>query len=290
MAKEINRIHVEDIYIPELAIFRAATETQLVHYYEPEPGIFIAESLRVITRAMAAGYEPLSFLLEEGRVEEAGHILDQVPGVPVYVASEKNMRKLTGYQLTGGALCAMRRRGRPGPENLGTSAERIAVLEGITNPTNVGAIFRCAAALGMDGILLTADCSDPLYRRAARVSMGTVFQIPWGYFPAGSGKEKGRKEKAEKADKREKADTVWLKEQGYTTIAMALLEDSLSLRDERFFKAGKLAVILGNEDRGLAPETIETCDHTVYIPMQRGVDSLNVAAAAGVAFWALGSH
>ena len=245
---------IKDFAAPELDVYARTSEVQLLRYYEPEPGIFIAESPKVIERALKAGYQPISFLVEHKDLEgEAQEILKQYSDVPVYTAEYELLVKLTGFALTRGMLCAMRRNPLPSVEEICRNASRIAVLENVVNPTNIGAIFRSAAALHMDAVLLTGGCSDPLYRRAARVSMGTVFQIPWTYF-----------------DKK----TVWPQD-GMQTLR--------KLRSEE-----KLAVILGTEGDGLASQTIADCDYTVKIPMSHGVDSLNVAAASAVAFWELG--
>ena len=266
---------LKDFAAPELDVYARTSEVQLLRYYEPEPGIFIAESPKVIERALNAGYQPISFLVEHKDLEgEAQEILKQYPDVPVYTAEYELLVKLTGFALTRGMLCAMRRNPLPLVEEICRNASRIAVLENVVNPTNIGAIFRSAAALHMDAVLLTGGCSDPLYRRAARVSMGTVFQIPWTYF-----------------DKK----TVWpqdgmqiLQNLGFKTAAMALRDDSVGIDDKALRSEEKLAVILGTEGDGLASQTIADCDYTVKIPMSHGVDSLNVAAASAVAFWELG--
>ena len=266
---------IKDFAAPELDVYARTSEVQLLRYYEPEPGIFIAESPKVIERALNAGYQPISFLVEHKDLEgEAQEILKQYPDVPVYTAEYELLVKLTGFALTRGMLCAMRRNPLPSVEEICRNASRIAVLENVVNPTNIGAIFRSAAALHMDAVLLTGGCSDPLYRRAARVSMGTVFQIPWTYF-----------------DKK----TVWpqdgmkiLQKLGFKTAAMALRDDSVGIDDKALRSEEKLAVILGTEGVGLASQTIADCDYTVKIPMSHGVDSLNVAAASAVAFWELG--
>ena len=266
---------IKDFAAPELDVYARTSEVQLLRYYEPEPGIFIAESPKVIERALKAGYQPISFLVEHKDLEgEAQEILKQYSDVPVYTAEYELLVKLTGFALTRGMLCAMRRRGLPEVEKVCQNAKKVAVLENVMNPTNVGAIFRSAAALNMDAVLLTGGCSDPLYRRAARVSMGTVFQIPWTYF-----------------DKK----TVWpqdgmqtLQNMGFKTAAMALRDDSVGIDDKALRSEEKLAVILGTEGDGLASQTIADCDYTVKIPMSHGVDSLNVAAASAVAFWELG--
>ena len=266
---------IKDFAAPELDVYARTSEVQLLRYYEPEPGIFIAESPKVIERALHAGYQPISFLVEHKDLErEAGEILKKYPDVPVYTAEYEILVKLTGFALTRGMLCAMRRNPLPLAEEICRNASRIAVLENVVNPTNIGAIFRSAAALHMDAVLLTVGCSDPLYRRAARVSMGTVFQIPWTYF-----------------DKK----TAWpgegmqlLKNMGFKTAAMALRDDSVGIDNQALQAEEKLAVILGTEGDGLSSQTIANCDYTVKIPMSHGVDSLNVAAASAVAFWELG--
>ena len=266
---------IKDFAAPELDVYARTSEVQLLRYYEPEPGIFIAESPKVIERALKAGYQPISFLVEHKDLEgEAQEILKQYPDVPVYTAEYELLVKLTGFARTRGMLCSMRRNPLPLVEEICRNASRIAVLENVVNPTNIGAIFRSAAALHMDAVLLTGGCSDPLYRRAARVSMGTVFQIPWTYF-----------------DKK----TVWpqdgmqiLQNLGFKTAAMALRDDSVGIDDKALRSEEKLAVILGTEGDGLASQTIADCDYTVKIPMSHGVDSLNVAAASAVAFWELG--
>lgn len=270
-----NIIEINDIAAPELDVYARTSEVQLFRYYEPDPGIFIAESPKVVERALNAGYEPISFLVEHKDLEgEAKYILDKYPEIPVYTAEYDVLVKMTGYALARGLLCAMRRRQMPTIEEICRNTNRIAILENVVNPTNIGAIFRSAAALHMDAVLLTNGCSDPLYRRAARVSMGTVFQIPWTYFDKkASWPEDGMR-------------TV--KDLGFKTVAMALREDSYSIDDPELLEEEKLAVILGTEGDGLASQTIADCDYTVMIPMSHGVDSLNVAAASAVAFWELG--
>ena len=270
-----NIIEINDITAPELDIYARTSEVQLLRYYEPDPGIFLAESPKVIERALNADYEPISFLVEHKDLEgEAKYILERYPEIPVYTAEYEILVKLTGYALTRGLLCVMKRRTLPTVEEICQNTRRIAILENVVNPTNIGAIFRSAAALHMDAILLTGGCSDPLYRRASRVSMGTVFQIPWTYF-----------------DKK----TSWpdtgmqtLHVLGFKTVAMALRDDSFSIDDPQLHEQEKLAIILGTEGDGLASDTIADCDYTVKIPMSHGVDSLNVAAASAVAFWELG--
>lgn len=268
-------IEVMDLNRPELMVYAELSERQLATIYEPEEGLFIAESPKVIERALDGGYEPVSFLAEKGQLAEAEEILDRMEDVPIYVAPDEILTKLTGYHLTRGLWCTMRRRTLPTIEEVCQRAKRIAILEEVVNPTNVGALFRCAAALGMDAVILTGGCSDPLYRRASRVSMGTVFQIPWTMLS--------------------KKDGVWpeqamktLKEMGFKTAAMALREDSVGIDDPQLNSEEKLAIVLGTEGDGLAGDTIADCDYTVMIPMAHGVDSLNVAAAGAVAFWQLG--
>jgi len=266
----VFEIKITDFEAPELDVYARRTEVQLLSREHPSEGLFIAESPRVIERALDAGYMPVSCLAEERHVAgQARDVLDRCGDVPVYTASLEVLTQLTGFKLTRGMLCAMRRPPLPSPEEVCAGARRVAVLEDVVNPTNVGAIIRSAAALNMDAVLLTPACSDPLYRRAIRVSMGTVFQIPWTYLP-----EQGWVEQ--------------LKNLGFTTAAMALKEDSLSLRDPRLAQAERLAIVLGTEGEGLAESTVANCDYTVRIPMSHGVDSLNVAAASAVAFWQLG--
>lgn len=271
-------IPITDLHTPELEIYNERREVQLLRYYEPAPGLFIAESANVILRALTAGYEPLSILMEQreadsekGR-EVLGRIMEISEDIPAYVSSKEVLSQIAGFKLARGMLCAMRRRALPKVEELCRDARRIAVLENVVNPTNVGAIFRSAAALGIDAVLLTAGCSDPLYRRAARVSMGTVFQVPWTFL--------GTEDWADRTMEQ-------LRDMGYRTAAMALKEDSLSPDARVLQEAEKLAIILGTEGEGLAADTIADCDYTVCIPMARGVDSLNVAAASAVAFWEL---
>ena len=270
-----NIIEINDITAPELDVYARTSEVQLLRYYEPEPGLFIAESPKVIERALNAGYEPLSFLVEHKDLEaEAKQILERYPEIPVYTAEYDVLVGMTGYALARGMLCAMKRRRLPSVEEICQNTSRIAILENVVNPTNIGAIFRSAAALHMDAVLLTSGCSDPLYRRAARVSMGTVFQIPWTYFDKKSfWPEEGMKS---------------IQNLGFKTVAMALRDDSFSIDDPKLLAEEKLAIVLGTEGDGLASQTIADCDYTVKIPMSHGVDSLNVAAASAVAFWELG--
>ena len=265
-------IEITDFAAPELDVYARATENQLVSRADPSNALFIAESPLVIGRALDAGCVPVSFLMEPQHIAGKGaDILRRCdPDSPVYTAPLDVLTQLTGFHLTRGMLCAMRRPPLPSVAEVCAGARRIAVLENVMNPTNVGAIFRCAAALGMDAVLLTRQGSDPLYRRASRVSMGNVFLVPWTYLP-------------------EEGDwTETLHALGFTTAAMALRQDSLRLDDPRLLKAEKLAVVLGTEGDGLADGTITQCDYTVMIPMTHGVDSLNVAAASAVAFYQLG--
>lgn len=265
-----NIIEITDFSAHELDVYARLTEAQLLNRQEPKKGQFIAESPKVIERALDAGCVPLSFLCEKNHINtHAKGLIARCGNIPVYTAEFDVLTQLTGYKLTRGMLCAMLRPQRPSVADICTDARRIAVLEEIMNPTNLGAIFRSAAALGIDAVLLTPGCSDPLYRRSARVSMGAVFQVPWAYFDA---------------------EIPWqetLRELGFKTAAMALSDDSVSIDDERLSKEEKLAVVLGTEGDGLKTSTIAECDYTVKIPMSHGVDSLNVAAASAVAFWEL---
>lgn len=271
-----NIIEITDFTAPELDIYARFNESQLLHFHEPAAGIFIAESPNVVLRALDAGYEPLSLLLERKHIGgQAKEVIARCGNVPVYTADFDVLTRLTGFQLTRGVLCAMRRRTLPSIKKVCTGARRIAILENVMNPTNIGAIFRSAAALNMDAVLLTPACSDPLYRRASRVSMGTVFQIPWTYFD-------------KKSDSWPQPALSQLKELGFKTAAMALSDDSVSIDNPQLLTEEKLAIILGTEGDGLANCTIKDCDYTVKIPMSHGVDSLNVAAASAVAFWQIG--
>ena len=297
-------IEITDFGAPELDVYARLTENQLINRHEPEKGMFIAESPKVIERALDAGYMPVSILTEKRHIEGEGQkILARCGEIPVYTAEFDVLTKLTGFQLTRGMLCAMYRQPLPSVQSVCKGAKRIAVLENVVNPTNVGAIFRSAAALGMDAVLLTTGCSNPFYRRAIRVSMGTVFQVPWTYLGEETKPETVRKPESEEEKEpgtgiewnlelEGKADSGnWQKqlhELGFHTVAMALKEDSLSIDDPKLMNADKLAIVLGTEGDGLAPETIAACDDTVCIPMAHGVDSLNVAAASAVAFWQLG--
>ena len=265
-----NIIEITDFNSPQLDIYARMSEGHLLNRHEPEKGIFIAESPKVVERALDAGCEPISMLVEHKHIDgEAKPIIDRCGEVPVYTAPFEVLTRLTGFKLTRGMLCAMHRPQLPNVSEVCSKARRIAVLENVMNPTNVGAIFRSAAALNMDAVLLTNGCSNPLYRRAIRVSMGTVFRIPWTFLD----KEKGVSE---------------LKELGFKTAAMALTDDSVSIDNEELLAEEKLAIVLGTEGDGLAKETIADCDYTVKIPMSHGVDSLNVAAASAVAFWQIG--
>ena len=269
----MSRIYeITDFSAPELDVYARLTENQLVNRADPLNALFIAESPLVIGRALDAGCVPVSFLMEKKHVEgKAGEILARCPDVPVFVSELEVLTQLTGFHLTRGMLCAMRRPLLPTAEEVCRSAQRVAVLENVMNPTNLGAIFRSAAALGMQAVLLTSAGSDPLYRRALRVSMGTVFQVPWSYLPEND------------------AWTERLHRLGFKTVAMALREDSLHIADPRLQAEPKLAVVLGTEGDGLASDTIAACDYTVRIPMTHDVDSLNVAAASAVAFYQLGA-
>ena len=275
-----NIIHISTFADPRLDIYARLTEAQLMNRFDPSNAMFIAESPKVIHRALDAGYLPVSLLMEEKDIEgSAKDVIARCGDIPLFTAPREVLEQLTGYKLTRGVLCAMRRPPLKSVEDVLNGATRIVILENVMNPTNVGAIFRSAAALGMDAVLLTPGCSDPLYRRSARVSMGTVFQIPWTFI----GSE----------------ITHWpepgmtkLRQLGFKTAALALRDDTLSIDDPILAQTEKLAVILGSEGDGLVDATIADCDYTVKIPMYHGVDSLNVAAASAVAFWELskGGH
>lgn len=283
----LNVIEIKDFNAPELDIYARCTEARLLNKDHPEEGMFIAESPKVIGRALDAGYEPLSVLVEKKQMEENEETIQIMnrfddTKVSIFTADFEVLTKLTGFKLTRGMLCAMRRKPLRKFQDLCDGINRIAILENVQNPTNVGAIFRSAAALNMEAVLLSPGCSDPLYRRASRVSMGTVFQIPWTFI-------------RDSNEMRCKREVIWpkqviaeLKKLGYKTAALALTDDSVSIDDSELMKEEKLAVILGNEGEGLESETIALCDYTVKIPMTHGVDSLNVAAASAVAFWQLG--
>ena len=273
-----NIIEITDFNAPELDVYARLNENQLLNRADPANALFIAESPKVVERAMNAGYEPVSMLVEKKHIEgEAKDVIGRCGEIPIYTAEFEILKQLTGFALTRGVLCAMRRRELPSVKEVCKNAPRIAILENVMNPTNVGAIFRSAAALNIDAVLLTPASSNPLYRRAARVSMGTVFQIPWTYLIGD--------------------ESAWphpgidvLKRLGFKTAAMALSDDSVGIDDEKLMSEEKLAIILGTEGDGLATATIADCDYTVKIPMSHGVDSLNVAAASAVAFWQLGNR
>lgn len=262
-----NFIEVLDFRDPRLDVYARLTEAQLAQTPGPKTGLFIAESPKVIARALDAGCKPVSVLVEKSNLGgETSEIIDRCGDVPVYIGENAVLAQLTGYKLTRGLLCAMERPVLKTAEEVVQNTRRIAVLEDVVNPTNLGAIFRSAAALGMDAILLTPGCSDPLYRRSARVSMGTVFQVPWAFLDRPIG---------------------YLRELGFKTAAMALKDDTISIDDPRLQQENRLAVLLGTEGEGLTDAAIAQCDYTVKIPMYHGVDSLNVAAASAVAFWEL---
>ncbi len=273
-----NIIEIKDFSAPELDIYARFSEAQLLHIYEPDRGIFIAESPKVIERALDAGYLPISLLLERKHITgQAREIIARCGDIPIYTADFDILTKLTGFQLTRGVLCAMLRSKLPTVEEVCAKASRIAVLENVMNPTNVGAIFRSAAALNIDALLLTPSCSNPLYRRSSRVSMGTVFQIPWTFL--------------DHTDFTESTSYIHLLHNlGFKTAAMALSKQAINIDDPLLMSEKKLAIVLGTEGDGLASSTIATCDYTVCIPMSHGVDSLNVAAASAVAFWQLGNR
>ena len=273
-----NVIEITDFHAPELDPYARLTQNQLRNRLEPEKGIFIAESPKVIDRALDAGYKPVSLLMERKQITgPAAGILSRCGDAPVYTADREMLAELTGFELTRGVLCAFHRPAPRPVEELCKNARRVAVLEGIVDSTNVGAIFRSAAALNMDAVLINPSCCDPLCRRAVRVSMGTVFQVPWGQLGETP------------ADWPEKGMDI-LHSLGFKTAAMALSDRSVSIDDEQLAKEPKLAIVLGTEGDGLAADTIASCDYTVKIPMSHGVDSLNVAAASAVAFWQLGKQ
>ncbi|MBE6978516.1 MAG: RNA methyltransferase [Ruminococcaceae bacterium] len=264
-------IEITDFSDPNLDVYARLTEAQLLNRFEPAKAMFIAESPKVIHRALDAGYQPVSLLMERKDIDgSAREVIARCGDIPVFTADENLLAQLTGYHLTRGVLCAMRRPPLPLAADIAKNARRIAVLENVMNPTNVGAIFRSAAALGMDAVLLTPGCSDPLYRRSARVSMGTVFQIPWTFFPEDI-----------------PSWPAFLQELGFKTAALALTDDSVSIDDPQLAAESRLALALGSEGDGLSDDTIAACDYTVKIPMFHRVDSLNVAAASAVAFWEL---
>ena len=267
---------ITDFGAPELDVYARLTEGQLKSRADLSKGLFIAESPNVILRALDGGCEPVSLLMERRHIEgQAREVVERCGQIPLYTAPLPVLTELTGFPLTRGVLCAMRRRPLPAPEEICRDARRVAVLENIMNPTNLGAVFRSAAALGMDAVLLTPACCDPLYRRSVRVSMGTVFQVPWAYL-------------GEDVSQWPEPGMTRLRELGFRSAAMALREDSVSIDDPALMAEEKLAIVLGTEGDGLGDGTIADCDYTVRIPMSHGVDSLNVAAASAVAFWQLG--
>ena len=262
-------IQITGLDIPELKIYQERTESRLMHFFEPEPGLFIAETELVLERAYKAGYEPFSMLVETGKQEKVLYMLSQWKGkncdFPVYTGEEELLKSIAGFPLTRGVLCAMRRKKLPLLKQICEGCRRIAVLADVENPTNVGAIFRNAAALGIEAVVLTKGCTDPLYRRAIRVSMGTVFQIPWTV--------------AERPEQ--------IRDLGFEMAGFALRADTVSIDEISAKRPKKLAIVLGNEANGISEELLQCCDHTVKIPMFHGVDSLNVAAASAIAFWEL---
>lgn len=273
-----NIVEISDFSASELDVYARLTENQLLCRADPQNALFIAESPKVIDRALDAGYEPISLLMERKHIEgQAKEIIERCGNIPVFTSTLDVLTQLTGFPLTRGVLCAMRRKPLPDFREVLRNARRIAVLEDVMNPTNIGAIVRSAAALNMDAILFTPACCDPLYRRAVRVSMGTIFQIPWAYI-------------GESPADWPQAGMNRLRELGFRTAAMALRDDSVRMDDKALMAEEKLAIILGTEGDGLSGSTIADCDYTVRIPMSHGVDSLNVAAASAVAFWQLGKR
>ena len=273
-----NIIEISDLSLPELDPFARLTEAQLRSRQAPEKGLFIAESVKVIGHALDAGHVPVAFLMERRQVDgQARELLLRCPDTPVYTADRAVLAALTGYELTRGVLCAMRRPHPPTLESVCSGARRLAVLEGIVDPTNIGAIFRSAAALGVDAVLITPTCCDPLHRRAVRVSMGTVFQVPWTVIGSSA------------ADWPQRG-LVQLNRLGFRTAALALSDNAVTIEDPVLMAEKRLALVLGTEGDGLSPATVADCDYTVRIPMLHGVDSLNVAAASAVAFWQLRAH
>ncbi len=290
-----NIIEITDFNAPELDIYARLTENQLLNRHEPEEGIFIAESPKVIERALDSGCKPISILMEKKHIETQGKdILERCGDIPVYTAEFDILTQLTGFKLTRGMLCAMRRPILPSIEDVCKDKKRIVILESVMNPTNVGAIFRSAAALNMDAILLTTGCSNPLYRRAIRVSMGTVFQIPWTFIENEDDTSYYYADESNPYTCIHNENTTpnyinVIKSLGFKTAAMALDDNAVSIDNPKLMSEEKLAIILGTEGDGLATSTIADCDYTVKIPMAHGVDSLNVAAASAVAFWQLGN-
>ncbi len=286
----MNIIKITDTNIPELDIYTRIPERQLLTINEPAPGLFIAESFKVLERALNAGYKPVSAVVEDKCLEEFEALFTKVHtresdsnAFPVFTATGEVLDSITGYHLTGGCLCAMERKELPSPISILKSTRRIALMENVMNPTNVGAIFRSAAALGMDAVLLTRSCSDPLYRRAIRVSMGTVFQIPWAFVDYWNVSGTGWRELSWPEE-----GIALLHEHGFKLASMALRNESISIEDLRLKDEEKLVVALGSEGEGLLPKTIDMSDYVVKIPMAHEVDSLNVAAASALAFWELG--
>lgn len=283
-----NIIEIADLNMPELDIYARLSEVQLLHINEPNQGLFIAESPIVIERALSAGYKPVSMLVERKHLDGQAHdIICRCEEIPVYTSDFDTLTQLTGYKLTRGMLCAMQRHALPSVEDICADARRIAILENVMNPTNIGAIFRSAAALGVDAVLLTPACSEPLYRRAIRVSMGTVFQVPWTYISPDKSASISNTVTEKACSNIAPSWINQLRSLGFKTAAMALTDDSISIDDNILLSQDKLAIVLGTEGEGLNRQTINNCDYTVKIPMSHGVDSLNVAAASAVAFWQL---
>lgn len=273
-----NIVHITDFNAPELDVYARYTEVQLLSRHYPEKGLFIAESPLVVERALNAGCVPVSCLIETKHIDgQAKHIIERLGDIPIYTAEFNVLTQLTGFPLTRGMLCCMKRPKLATPDEICQNSKRIAVLENVMNPTNVGAIFRSAAALGIDAVLLTPACSNPLYRRAIRVSMGTVFQVPWTFL-------------GDEATDQPATNIDALKSLGFKTAAMALTDNCVSIDNPALMSENRLAIILGTEGEGLATSTIDSCDYTIKIPMSHGVDSLNVAAASAVAFWQLGNR
>ena len=276
-------INITDLNQPELDVYARLTESQLRNRLEPEKGIFIAESLKVVRIALAAGLKPLSFLAERKYIDEQiTSLIGDDNATPIYTGEREVLAQLTGYELTRGFLCAMRRPQLPTVEEVCRGKRRIAVMDSVVNSTNTGAIFRASTALGIEGLLLTPTCCDPLNRRSVRVSMGTVFQMPWTFI----GELKGVKGEL-KGVKGQMSYISTLKELGFTTVALALSDKAVSIDSPTLQCIDRMAIVMGTEGDGLSKEVIEACDYVAMIPMQRGVDSLNVAAAAAVAFWQL---
>lgn len=289
------RVGGDDFSAPSLSVYTEKSETKLYRAAEPAPGLFIAESPNVIIRALEAGYLPVSFLIEEHLLPACGSVIDLArrrsgaeDSVPVYIARHEDISRITGYPMTRGVLCAMRRKPLPEPVSLVRGARRIAILDNVENPTNIGAIFRSAAAMCIDAVLLAPGCSDPLYRRAVRVSMGTVFQVPWTFAGRAERDESGKPAFRKKQWPGEILEE--LRRDGFFTVALALSDNTVPVDDPTLKEKDRLAILLGSEGNGLPDETIACCDVSARIPMAHGVDSLNVAAAAAVAFWELRSR